>query len=140
MVGVTTTGNVQTDSFPEASVAVQVTSVVPRGKKLPEGGMQTTVGHGSVASLAVTEKDTISPGDPLLMSTAETDGGQDSTGGVVSGASSKRIHTAPCSLPPSSSPFAPTTRSRPPSPSTSSRAMDFPKWSEPASIPSNPPD
>lgn len=46
MVGITVTGNMQTDWFPEASVAVQVRIVVPRGKKLPEGGTQITEGAG----------------------------------------------------------------------------------------------
>jgi hypothetical protein len=43
----TVTWNWALDSLPHASVAVQVTSVVPRGKKLPEGGAHTTFGAGS---------------------------------------------------------------------------------------------
>lgn len=84
----------QTDWFPEASVATQVTIVVPRGKKLPEGGTQTTDGEGSCSSLADTEKNTISPGGPLLESITETEGGQPIVGAVVS-PSRKRIQTAP---------------------------------------------
>src|ERR1051325_10160414 len=40
--------------FPELSVATHVTTFEPRGKKDPDGGVQTTVGFGSTASVAVT--------------------------------------------------------------------------------------
>ena len=39
------------DSFPDASVAVHWTSVVPRGKKLPEGGTHTTLGADMLATI-----------------------------------------------------------------------------------------
>jgi hypothetical protein len=54
-LGATVTGNWRVDSFPQESVAVHVTRVVPTGKTLPEGGVHTTVGAGSLASLAVAE-------------------------------------------------------------------------------------
>src|SRR2546423_5710460 len=41
--------------FPELSVAVQVTVVVPTGNAAPEGGLQTTVTPGQL-SVAVAEK------------------------------------------------------------------------------------
>ena len=82
--GSTTTGNVQVAWLPDVSVAVQVTIVVPRGKKLPEGGTQTMEGLGSWSSIAVTEKNTISPGGLRLASILVTMGGQYRTGGVES--------------------------------------------------------
>ncbi len=39
--------------LPESSVAMQVTVVVPSGNVLPEGGAQTSVGVGSIASTAL---------------------------------------------------------------------------------------
>src|SRR6185436_9496833 len=77
----TVTGNSRTVRFPEASVALQVTRVVPRGKKLPEGGTHTTRGEGSRQSLAVTEKVTISPGALPSSSSTTTDDGKESAGG-----------------------------------------------------------
>src|SRR5688572_2006320 len=53
---VTMTRNEQVAWLPAASVAVQETVVVPLGKKLPEGGMQTTLGAGPHGSLVVTWK------------------------------------------------------------------------------------
>jgi len=101
----------QIDGFPEASVAVLVTIVVPRGKKLPVGGTQTNAGEGSQSSLAVTEKNTRAPGAPTFESITMTRGGQVIMGGVVSGPLRKRIQTAPRLVPPSSSWWAPTARS-----------------------------
>lgn len=43
--------------FPDVSVAVQVTRVVPGGKKEPDGGMQLTVAPGVVSQ----EKCTTAP-------------------------------------------------------------------------------
>jgi len=40
------------DSLPAASVAVQCTSVLPRGKKLPDGGTHTTRGEDFRADVA----------------------------------------------------------------------------------------
>ena len=51
----TVTWNSHVATLPAASVSVQVTSVVPRGKWLPEGGSHTSVGVGSCSSLARTE-------------------------------------------------------------------------------------
>ncbi len=59
--GRTITGKVAVASFPERSVTVHVTSVVPRGTKLPDGGLHVTSGEGSALSSAVTEKVTNSP-------------------------------------------------------------------------------
>ena len=72
------------DSFPQESVAVHVTMVVPTGKTLPEGGAHTTAGVGSLSSLAVAEKLTTSPGALPKRSSTNTDEGQESVGGTVS--------------------------------------------------------
>ena len=47
----TTTSNVPVDVFPLASVAVQVTIVVPIANIEPLGGVQVTVGDGSWLSV-----------------------------------------------------------------------------------------
>jgi hypothetical protein len=49
----TVTVNVQVAEFPSASVAVQVTVVVPTANALPEGGLHETVGLSSQRSVAV---------------------------------------------------------------------------------------
>lgn len=56
VVARTVTGKEQVDWFPAQSVAVHVTIVVPRGKKLPEGGTHTRLGAGSALSVAETGK------------------------------------------------------------------------------------
>ena len=84
IVGYTVTSKVQADMFPAASVAVQDTVVLPRGKKLPEGGTQTTDGVGSQLSLAVTEKFTNSPGTPPLESITKKLPGHAIVGGIMS--------------------------------------------------------
>jgi len=45
----TLTVKLQDAVFPEASVAMQVTVVVPTGKTEPEGGLQTTVTPGQLS-------------------------------------------------------------------------------------------
>src|SRR5262245_29334291 len=80
----TTTGNEHVAWLPDASVAVHVTVVVPRGKKLPEGGTQTTEGAASHPSVAVTVKFTISPGGSSLPSRTTRPEGHESVGGAVS--------------------------------------------------------
>ena len=50
---VTVTSNVADAPLPVASVAVQVTVVVPRSNAEPLGGVQPTVGAGSTSSVAV---------------------------------------------------------------------------------------
>ena len=42
-LSITVTLNEQSEVFPEASVATELTVVVPTGKKLPEDGFETTV-------------------------------------------------------------------------------------------------
>src|ERR687887_64322 len=64
------------------SVAVQVTFVVPRGKVLPEAGLQVTGSGPSTLSVALAEKVTIPP--PVDSVSAEKSPGTDTTGGVVS--------------------------------------------------------
>ena len=54
MCGPTVTGNCAVETLPEASVAVQVTSVVPGGKTLPDGGTHRRLGDGSSPSLTFT--------------------------------------------------------------------------------------
>jgi hypothetical protein len=56
---ITVTSNVAVAELPEESVAVQVTTVVPKGKKEPDGGSHVTIGEGSVSSVAVTVKSTL---------------------------------------------------------------------------------
>jgi hypothetical protein len=48
----TITLNVHIAVLPESSVAVQVTVVMPTGKRLPDGGWHITVGFGSQSSVA----------------------------------------------------------------------------------------
>jgi hypothetical protein len=56
----TVTVNMQVEALPAASVAVQVTVVVPTGKNVPDGGEQTTVTPGQL-SVAVAVKVTMAP-------------------------------------------------------------------------------
>ena len=53
--------NVHIVWFPLASVAILVTTVVPTGKVLPLGGLQTSVGGGLQPPLAVLVKRTAAP-------------------------------------------------------------------------------
>jgi hypothetical protein len=57
----TVTGKLPLLEFPAASVAVQDTLVVPRGKTVPDAGLQTKAGLGSDKSLAVATKVTATP-------------------------------------------------------------------------------
>ena len=52
-MGWTVTGNWQASWLPEASVAVHSTIVVPCGKKLPEGGVQTSDAPGQLSEKVV---------------------------------------------------------------------------------------
>jgi hypothetical protein len=47
------TGNEHVAVFPDESVAVHVTAVVPTGRTEPEGGLHTTVGAGPQLSVAI---------------------------------------------------------------------------------------
>src|SRR5262245_9283130 len=80
----TTTGKRQVVRFPAVSVALHTTIVLPGGKKLPEGGVHTTLGIGSRQSAAVTENITVSPGGVPRGSPTSTDEGQESVGAVSS--------------------------------------------------------
>lgn len=53
VVSATVTVNVALPSFSAASVAVQVTVVVPSANELPEAGVQTAAMEPSTRSLAV---------------------------------------------------------------------------------------
>jgi hypothetical protein len=68
--------------LPEASVAVQVTEVVPAGKGEPEGGTQTTVTPGQL-SVAVVVKltDEAAAAGQLGVATVATLAGHMMTGG-----------------------------------------------------------
>ena len=79
----TTTRNSQRDSFPAASLARQLTVVVPIGKTEPGSGTQATCGLSSALSVAVTLNDTSAP----LSSSQSTriPSGQMMSGGVSSG-------------------------------------------------------
>src|SRR5262245_65286775 len=69
VVSSTLTSNVHESEFPESSVAVQVTVVVPIGNVLPEGGKDSIVGAGSWSSLAVAVKETAAPPAPVASAT-----------------------------------------------------------------------
>jgi hypothetical protein len=47
------TGNEHIAVFPDESVAVHVTVVVPAGNTEPDGGLHTTVGAGPQLSVAI---------------------------------------------------------------------------------------
>ncbi len=71
--------------FPELSVAVQVTEVVPTGKGEPDGGLQTTVTPGQL-SVAVAVKFTVAllVGGHVAAAATKMFAGQVIVGGVVS--------------------------------------------------------
>lgn len=79
----TETVKLQVDVLPAWSVAVQVTVVMPTGKQLPEGGVQTTVVPGQL-SFAVAAKVTALQASVTVAVTAVWFGGQAITGGCVS--------------------------------------------------------
>src|SRR4029450_8212606 len=79
---ITLTMNVPWLELPEASVAVQVTGVLPIGNCAPDGGLHFTFGFGSMLSTAVTVESTRAPF--RLVAIAVTTFGSVSTGGVVS--------------------------------------------------------
>src|SRR5579884_747327 len=68
--------------LPAASVAEQLTAVVPKGKVLPEAGEQVTVGLAGFWSMAVAVNVTVAPA-ALVASTVWLPG-RLSVGGVVS--------------------------------------------------------
>ena len=61
VVSSTVTMNIQEVEFPEASVAVQVTAVVPRENVDPDEGTQVITGLGSPESTAVAVNATEAP-------------------------------------------------------------------------------
>src|SRR5829696_2320975 len=70
-------------SLPAVSVAVQVTVVLPKGKVLPEGGVQVTSGLVGSRSVAVGGgQATLAPSGPVASSVMSS--GRSSTGGVMS--------------------------------------------------------
>jgi len=69
-------------TLPAASVAVQVTVVIPMRKMLPEGGVQRTLGEGSTLSVALTLKVTIAPSRLVAVTTMLP--GSDRMGAVTS--------------------------------------------------------
>ena len=68
--------------LPAASAAEQDTVEVPRGKMVPEAGVQVTVGEAVTSSEAWTEKSTLTP--ELEAASAVMDAGTVSCGLVVS--------------------------------------------------------
>src|SRR5262245_1483490 len=72
--------------FPALSVAVQVTTVVPRPNVVPEAGVQTGVIEPSTMSVAVAVNVTLAPAE--LIASAVIVAGTTNTGSVVS-----RIYT-----------------------------------------------
>ena len=78
-LGLTVTVKVHVEELPHASVAVEVTVVIPRGKVLPEAGEETTVNVPEQISVAATVKLTT-----LLHSPLEILAGQVMAGGVTS--------------------------------------------------------
>ena len=79
----TLTVNVQVAVLPDASVAVQVTVVMPTGKHDPEGGLHKTVTPGQL-SLAVVVKVATTHGSLIVAVLAVTLAGQVIVGGCVS--------------------------------------------------------
>ena len=80
----TVTGKLPLLEFPAASVAVQDTVVVPRGKTEPGAGLQIKAGNGSDTSLAVATYVTATP--CLLIDSTVILPGRANWGGVVSDA------------------------------------------------------
>ena len=70
------------ETFPEASVAAQLTVVVPTGKVEPEEGSHSTTGLGSTESVAMLVKITSAPS--LLLASVLKLAGRVSKGGVMS--------------------------------------------------------
>ena len=71
--------------LPAASVALQVTVVAPRGKVLPEAGLQVGVRAPSTSSVALALKVTMAPVGPVASTVMSA--GTVTTGSVVSGTS-----------------------------------------------------
>jgi hypothetical protein len=93
------TVNEPLDEFPDESVAVQVTVVVPSGNVEPDGWSQLMLGSVPLSSVAVTVYETTAP-EPLVASA----GGGDRTvitGGVVSGTVSVTVTSLDALLVPS---------------------------------------
>jgi hypothetical protein len=64
--------------LPEASVAVHVTVVTPRGKHEPDGGVQATVTPGQLSDAEGDANVTVAQGEPIPGVTATTvSGAQD---------------------------------------------------------------
>ena len=82
VVSTTVTVKPQLVVLPLASLAVQLTAVIPVGKGLPEDGVQITVTFGSQLSVAVVTNRTTVP--EVLVHSATRFGGQVIAGGVVS--------------------------------------------------------
>ena len=70
--------------LPDASVAVQVTVVVPRGKQVPDGGLHTTVAPGQLSPITGSAKVTTVQVLPGLGVTAVILAGQVIVGGSKS--------------------------------------------------------
>lgn len=87
---------VQDAEFPDPSVAVKATSVVPTGKKLPLARVEVIAGAGSPASVAVAIGNvTAAPPPPLALTFA----GQVIAGGVVSTTTTEIAQLAPLPWP-----------------------------------------
>ena len=84
--GETVTSNVADAALPDASVAVQVTVVVPTGNTEPDAGSHATTGPGSTSSTAVGSTHVTTAPAASSASTEMPDGTPESTGGVVSAA------------------------------------------------------
>src|SRR5436190_3074804 len=82
VASLTVTAKLPLARLPDASVAVQVTVVVPIGKVALDAGVQATVGAGSTASVAAAANDTTAP--PGEVASTANDVGKESVGAVVS--------------------------------------------------------
>src|SRR5262245_60667488 len=82
VVSLTVTWNVAVAVFPAASLAVQLTVVVPSGNSEPDAGVQLTATGPSTLSVAVTVYPTCAP--PGSVASAVMSAGTVITGGVVS--------------------------------------------------------
>src|SRR5437868_818353 len=78
--------------FPEVSVPVQITPVVPSEKLEPLPGLQETVGDGQLSVMVGTPKATVALQVPAAVFTVMSDGQSSSVGGSVSTTVMLKLH------------------------------------------------
>ena len=90
VVSATVTVKLQLELLPEASVAVQVTTVDPFGNTEPDGGLHATLGFASQLSLGVAANVATAPAGPAHSNVL--DGGKMIVGGVLSTTVTVAVH------------------------------------------------